>query len=67
MEHLQRGLAIREVALCLGDLFQLKLSDGVTTPSPIHVFYNLQRRHSSIRYVSPMEFDLGLQSQKRAA
>ena len=30
-------------------------------------FYNLQRRHSSIGYLSPVEFELRLQSQREAA
>lgn len=33
----------------------------------IHVFYNAQRRHSTIDYVSPIEFELKLQSLQSAA
>jgi transposase InsO family protein len=33
----------------------------------IDVFYNLQRRHSSIGYVSPTEFELKLHSQNKEA
>ena len=33
----------------------------------IHVFYNTQRRHSTIDYVSPVEFELKLQSLPSAA
>ena len=32
----------------------------------IEVFYNRQRRHSSLDYVSPVEFELSIEEEKTA-
>ena len=32
----------------------------------IEIFYNRQRRHSSIDYVSPVEFELSFKEEKTA-
>jgi transposase InsO family protein len=49
------------------ETFESRAQAGVTIAEYIERFYNLQRRHSTIDYLSPVEFELIHQIEMRAA